>query len=261
MSVLFSALDENVAGAPPSSEVTVRVPLPLHRPLWTWVILAINGLVWLAMTALGGSDNPNVLIFFGAKYNPLIVAGQYWRLLTACFLHIGLLHLLFNSYALFSFGIEMERHFGRSRFLVLYLLSGVAGSVLSFLGSDSLSAGASGAIFGLIGAMITYFAVYRTEFGQWGRRQLLNILFVAGVNLVWGFTAPGIDYWGHIGGLAAGLVLGWAFCPRYRLSRTPFPGAPVEIQDRYSRPRAWLVSLGVALLLVVLTGWGTHVRG
>ena len=129
------------------------------------MLLAINVLVFLAMTALGGSENVGILILFGAKYNPAIVAGQYWRLLTACFVHIGLIHLLFNSYALYSFGREVERRYGRTRFLALYLLSGVAGSTASFVGSPRLAAGASGAIFGLLGATIAYFATYREQFG------------------------------------------------------------------------------------------------
>ena len=260
MTVPLGPTDDSPSTDPWPPGYSVRVPLPLHQPLWTFAILVTNALVWLAMTVLGDSTDPRLLVAFGAKYNPAIVAGEYWRLLTACFLHIGILHLAFNSYALFSFGIEMERHYGRSRFLALYLLSGVAGSVLSFLGSNAISAGASGAIFGLVGAMIVYFVTYREEFGQWGRRQLANVLLVAGYNLIWGFMAPGIDYWGHIGGLLAGLVLGWAFCPRYGLASATAPGGPLGVQDRYSRPRAWLVSLGVVLLFVALARWGILMR-
>ena len=84
---------------------SVRLPVPSFAPLWTFVLLGINVLVWLAMTVSGGSENPLVLVRFGAKYGPLIAVGQYWRLLTACFLHIGIMHLAFNGYALFSFGL------------------------------------------------------------------------------------------------------------------------------------------------------------
>jgi rhomboid protease GluP len=233
----------------------------MHRPLWTFIFLGANVLVWLAMTIMGGSQDPGVLVFFGAKYNPLIVAGQYWRLLTACFVHIGIVHLLFNSYALFSFGLEVERRFGRSRFLALYILSGLAGSVLSFIGSTKLSAGASGAIFGLVGAMIAYFATYRDEFGQWGKRQLRSVLLVAGYNLIWGFITPGIDYLGHIGGLLGGLALGWAYCPRYEVTHATLPVGSYEAVDRLPRTRVWAVSLGMAALLAALTYLGVRIQG
>ena len=246
--------------APPPTR-SVRIPLPVHRPLWTFVLLAANILVWIAMTVMGGSENPLVLIWFGAKFNPLIIAGQYWRLLTACFLHVGLMHLLFNAYALFSFGLESERRFGRSRFLALYVLSGLAGSVLSFVGSNTLSVGASGAIFGLVGASIAFFATYRDQFGQWGKRQLVNMLTVAGFNLFLGFAAPGIDNLGHIGGLLAGLALGWAYCPRYVVVHPAFAGDPYSLKDHFRRTRAWLTSLGTIVVLLALTLLGMHIRG
>jgi membrane associated rhomboid family serine protease len=236
----------------------VSIPLPTYAPLWTYVFLGINALVWLAMTAMGGSDNLNVLVFFGAKYNPLIVAGQYWRLLTACFIHIGILHLFFNAYALYSIGPTVEQRFGRSRFLALYILAGLAGSVLSFIGNRNLSAGASGALFGLIGAMIAYFTTYRAQFGQWGKRALTNVLTVAGINLVFGFVSPGIDNLGHIGGLLAGLALGWAYGPNYRLVAGPFGGPPLQLVDDIRVTRAVCVTIGVVILLVILTYLGVR---
>ncbi len=240
---------------------TVALPLPAHPARWTYVLLAANVLVWLAMTVFGwdkglglsGSENGLVLLVFGAKYGPLIAVGQYWRLLTACFLHIGPLHLLFNSWALYSFGQQLERRYGGWRFIVLYLLAGVAGNVLSYLGSESLSAGASGAIFGLLGASIAYLLTYREQFGDWGRKQLTNMLVVAGYNLVIGMTLGGIDNLGHIGGLVAGLALGWGFCPRYRVLEPGMLGGPFTLVDAYSRRRALLTVIGVAVLLSLLT--------
>ena len=91
----------------------VASPLPLYEPLWTYVLLGLNGLVWLAMTLAGGSEEIEVLVQFGAKFNPYIaLRGEYWRLVTPMFLHIGFLHLAFNSYALFAFGLDVERLFG-----------------------------------------------------------------------------------------------------------------------------------------------------
>ncbi|HHX44732.1 MAG TPA: rhomboid family intramembrane serine protease [Chloroflexi bacterium] len=246
-----------------TGRITLRLAIPLHDPLWTYVLLAANVLVWVAMTALGGSENPVILVLFGAKYTPLILAGQYWRLLTAIFIHVGVVHLVFNAYALFSFGIEVERRFGRTRFLVLYLLSGIASTTASFVGSPTLSAGASGAVFGLAGASVAYFLTYRHRLGAAGQRSLRSILVVVGLNLVMGFAAPGIDNLGHIGGLIAGLWLGWVYCPQYAAPRLspmdvavgmPSEGALRAI-DRTPTLRLWagtllaVVVLGIAIVL------------
>ncbi|NLT74861.1 MAG: rhomboid family intramembrane serine protease [Chloroflexi bacterium] len=238
----------------------VRLRVPLHVPLWTYILLGINALVWLAMTLAGGSENTLILVIFGAKYQPLIAAGEYWRLLTANFLHIGIVHLLMNSYALYLFGLQVERRFGRLKFVVMYLLSGLGGTVLSYVGSSALSAGASGAIFGLVGAITVYYATYRDAFGAQGKQQLSSLLLVTGYNILWGFINPRIDNLGHLGGLAIGLVLGWAFCPRYVLSMDP--GGGPELKDRAPRGRALALAGAVAVLLAVLSGLGTwlHTR-
>ena len=154
----------------------VRLPLPQSRPIATWAILGINVFIWLAMTVLGGSTNPYVLVRFGAKFNPLIVQGQVWRLVTPIFLHIGLVHLAFNTYAIYAIAPQIERFFGTARFLSIYLLSGTYGVLLSFLLSPSLAAGASGAIFGMIGTQAVFLYRYRDAFGWRGRRQFYNTL-------------------------------------------------------------------------------------
>ena len=145
------------------------------------------------------------------------------------------------------------------RFLVVYLLSGLTGSVFSFVGNRSLSAGASGAIFGLIGAIIVYFATHRERFGAWGRRRLSGLLLTAGFNLVWGMSNPGIDNLGHIGGLLAGLVLGWAHCPAYRLEYAGDGGAFRAVAG-FRRARAIGVSIGLSSALVFLTVLGVRLQ-
>ena len=220
----------------------VSYSLPLSRPLVTWVLLGLIVAVFLGMEAmgwvltgtLGGSTNTEVLIRMGAKVTPLIAAGEYWRLFTSMFLHIGVMHLAFNGYALLAIGTELERLFGHGRFLAIYLLSGLMGSLASYAFSYSLAAGASGAIFGLIGALGAFFAIHRERLGTWGRNRLMNIVFLIGLNLFLGFTRPGIDNLAHIGGLLAGLGLGWAMTPRYELD-------PVRMQvvDRNQLSRYW----------------------
>jgi rhomboid protease GluP len=219
-----------------------------RQPIAVWVIIAANVLVWLAMTLAGGSTNPYVLLRFGAKVNPLIVQGQIWRLVTPIFLHIGLLHLAFNMYAIYIFGPQIERFFGSLRFTIIYLLSGIYGVLLSFAFSPHLSAGASGAIFGLIGTAAVFFYRYRDAFGRFGRQTFYNLLIVIGYNLVFTFTASNIDIWGHLGGLFSGAVLGWYMMPHYTVTMTE---TGPRLIDR-NHPKKWgMVVLGAVALLAL----------
>jgi rhomboid protease GluP len=241
------------AEAPPPSQKTERVPLPLARPRAMYALLAINLLVWLAMTLAGGSTNSDVLLRFGAKANALIADGQVWRLLTSMFLHVGLMHLFFNSYALLVFGTEVERLYGGARFLAIYLLAGLWGSLASFALGPNLSAGASGAIFGLLGTMLAYFRQHRRTFGDWGRQRLLNLWGVAVFNLVLGFTVPGIDNLAHLGGLLSGAALGWLLAPQYKMQLDE--GGQPHVTDRINlRSHWWVPGLAMALLLVGISG-------
>lgn len=230
-------------------------------PRVTYVLLAVNVLVWLAMTVAGGSMNTEVLIRFGAKVNPLIADGQVWRLLTSMFLHIGLMHLFFNSYALFVFGTQVERLYGGGRFLAIYLLAGLWGSMVSFAFGPSLSAGASGAIFGLLGTMLAFFRRHRERLGDWGRQRLLNLWGIAVFNLVLGFTVPSIDNLAHLGGLLSGAALGWTLAPQYQV-RWDAEGEQPHITDRISlRSRWWVVTLAFVLLLAGTSGAMAAQRG
>jgi rhomboid protease GluP len=212
--------------------------------------LGTNILIWLAMTARGGSTNPLVLVLFGAKYNPLIVQGQIWRLVTPIFLHIGLMHLAFNSYAIYAIAPQIERFFGMARFLAIYVLSGMYGVFFSFLLSPNLAAGASGAIFGMIGTQAAFLYRYRDAFGWRGRRQLYNTLSVIAANLILTFTVAGIDIWGHIGGLASGTVLAWQVMPRYEVVVT-------DHGPRVIDARTWKQWGSAVLALAALLALGT----
>jgi len=254
--------------AAPQQTSTLRLPVPSTSPICTRVMMGLLVALWLATTVYGlllgagwnGSQNTIVLVMMGAKANALIIAGQYWRLLTANFLHAGILHLGFNLYALLAFGTETERRFGHARFLALYLLAGLGGSVLSFIGNDAVAVGASGAIFGLLGAMIVYFLTYRGELGAYGSQRLRSLLMVAGLNLFLGLSSSGIDNLGHIGGLLVGLVLGWAFCPRYEVAQAR-PGAMPVLADRYEPARAVAVAALVLAALAALVLWGVRRGG
>lgn len=221
------------------------LPLPLHRPVATWVLLAAIGLAFLAQTLAGGSTDVEVLVRMGAKVTPLIADGEYWRLFTSMFLHIGVAHLFFNGYALLAIGTELERFYGTGRFLAIYLLSGLFGSLASYAFNDSLAAGASGAIFGLIGALGSFFFLHRESLGNWGRSRLINVVILVAINLFFGFTQSGIDNLAHMGGLICGLLLGWTLAPRYE-----FDPLALHVVDRNRLGRYWpAVAAAVVLFL------------
>jgi rhomboid protease GluP len=219
-----------------------------HRPVLTWAIIALNILVWLAMTAAGGSANPQVLERFGAKVNSRIVAGQVWRLVTPIFVHVGIVHLAFNTYGIYVFGTQIERAFGSLRYLAIYLLSGIAGVLGSFAFSPHPSAGASGAIFGLIGTEAAFFYRYRRAFGRGGQQRLYNILAVIGYNLALTFVPSNVDVWGHIGGLLAGSALGWWLMPQYAVSVTEVGPQVLDLNHW----RRWGTAVLGAVILLML---------
>jgi rhomboid protease GluP len=225
----------------------------------TWVILILNVVIWALDAASGpllgqliGVPIPNLLLELGAKRSDLILSGQLWRLVTPIFLHIGLLHLAFNSYAIYVIGPQIECFFGPRRFLSIYLLSGIYGVLMSFAFSPAPSAGASGAIFGLIGTQAVFFYRYRNAFGERGRRQLQSTLLVIAFNLVLTFSASRIDVWGHIGGLAAGAVLGWYLTPRYALAMAGDGSA--RLVDR-NDAKHWSMPVVAATVLLIVGTW------
>lgn len=226
-----------------------RLPLPVSKPIVTYILLGAIVIIFVLMMLAGGSTDPRVLIRFGANFGPLILTGQTWRLFTSMFLHIGIAHLLFNSYALFIFGLEMERLYGSDRFITVYVLAGLYGSLASFAlrGPEVFSAGASGAIFGVIGMNLAYFMLHRETFGLFGRQRMMNTLIIIGINLVFGFTVPGIDNFAHIGGLIAGFALGYGLAPRYKVVDEYTP-APRVIDTVSLLNRWWVSTLAVFIL-------------
>lgn len=215
-----------------------------------WAILAAIVVAYVLSCLLSGDlTQPRLgaLILLGAKENRLIEMGQYWRLITATFLHANLVHIFFNGYALFALGPESERIYGTGRFLALYLIAGLGGSVASYLFSPAPSVGASGAIFGLIGGLGAFFFLSRQAFGEFARTQIQSMAAIALINLFIGFASPGvIDNWGHMGGLAAGALVGAALAPRF----TRAPGLyPPTLVRRFS-PWGWPAAAAVALALV-----------
>lgn len=173
------------------------------KPAVTLTLLAVMIVAFIAEVFTGALDDITRLIALGAKYNPAIASGELWRLLSCVFLHGDLMHLLFNGYALYIWGPMTERLFGRAKMLGIFLTAGLLGSVASYAFSASVSVGASGAIFGLLGALLTLRWHDRNIFRRLFGPQLIIILVF---NLVNGFTVRNIDNFGHFGGLAGGFL-------------------------------------------------------
>lgn len=228
------------------------------RVIAVWIILAAIIVSYILSSLLSGSlfqPSLRALLVLGAKENSLIDQGQYWRLLTATFLHGNLVHIFFNSFALYALGPESERIYGTARFLALYFIAGIGGSVASYLMSPVPSVGASGAIFGLIGGLGIFFYLNRQILGAWGRAQVQSMAAIAGINLVIGFSAPGvIDNWGHLGGLMAGLAVGFALAPRLTVNQTWFPPTLVRHFESWGWGMAVAVFAVLSALAVVLPG-------
>ena len=175
-----------------------------------------------------------------------------WRFLTPALLHASIPHILFNMYALFSFGTGLERHFGHGRFLLLYVLGAYTGNVVSFLLSGGYSVGASTAIFGLLGAEAVFLFQNRELFaGQFGR-AIQNVIFIAIVNLIIG-TQPGIDNWGHVGGLLGGLMFTWFAGPIWKIEGVP---PALHLVDQRSTRDVIVGAATVILVFSALAMWG-----
>ncbi len=176
----------------------------------TVVLILINVLVFIAVELTGTSQNAWHVLDYGAAYTPYIVQnGEVYRLFTSMFLHFGIEHLVNNMLVLFVLGSRLEQVIGKLRFLFIYLAGGIAGNIFSLIlelrNQDfSVSAGASGAVFAVMGAMI--YVVIRNK-GWLGDLSMRQILVMAVFSLYFGFTSSGVDNAAHIGGMIAGFVL------------------------------------------------------
>jgi len=186
----------------------------------TYSIIIINSIVYLLTSYLSGSIaemNMQVLVNMGALYGPLTVLnGEWWRLFTAMFLHGGMTHILMNMVSLYIIGRGMEIYFDTKSYLSIYLFSGLFGGLASlYMHPDSVGIGASGAIFGVFGALAGFFLAHRRYIGEQTRSFMKEFMVIIVINLVIGFSIPAVDVSAHIGGLAVGFIGG------YLLSKDP----------------------------------------
>ena len=205
----------------------------VDKPMVTYVLIGVTAAAFVLQLLLGINL---VAGNFGMWPVGVAVYGEWYRLLTAVFLHGGWMHILFNMYVLYALGPTLERVLGHVRYLALYLLAGLGGSVASYMFSDIMtpSVGASGAIFGLMGALVVA--------GRRLRYDITQVLVLIGVNIVIGFIAPGVDWRAHLGGLVTGAAVAAIFAHAPRRARAMWQ---------------WSGVLLVLVVLVALTVWRT----
>ena len=201
-------------------------------PVTTLLLVSFIGLFIMQVLTGVDANNPSTeaLVKWGANALPFTMDNEPWRLVSSAFLHIGLMHLLFNGFAMYFFGQIAEPMFGSAKFLALFLLAAIGGNLLNNYvtwqgivdgtGQAGLSAGASGGIMG-IGAALLIAALFKISVNGMVL-NLKSLIFIMGINLVYGFAVPGIDNAGHIGGAITGLIIALAFAIAYRQRMAAF---------------------------------------
>lgn len=183
----------------------------------TYIIMAINIVIFFLMEIMGDTEDALFMMEHGAIYPPyLLEQGQYWRLLSATCIHFGFSHLLNNMVILASAGQILERAMGKWKFLILYIIAGIGGSALSFgemvySGEYAVAAGASGAIFGIIGALVWIVIVHKGKYETLTGKGMVIMIVLC---LYYGISTGNVDNWGHIGGLIMGFLLSMIFYRR-----------------------------------------------
>jgi membrane associated rhomboid family serine protease len=200
----------NIAKRIAENEIT-----PKSSAVLPWILLCVNIIVLGLMYLDGYAHDPMTAMRFGAIVpHRILNGGEYYRLFTAMFVHFGIYHLMMNAVGLLIFGTRVERYVGPVYFLLIYVLSGLCGSAFSLFLTQRYAAGASGAIYGLVGAVFSFTRITRQTMDQLSDYVMLIYILVG---MAMGFAAPQIDNFGHIGGLLSGLALG-ALATKHRFT-------------------------------------------
>lgn len=242
----YPAGSDPYPSAPPPEPV-VRWRLPAKKPYVTYFMIASCVLVYIAQRVTDATMGTDLPALYGMKINAAIIAGQYWRLLTPMWLHGSITHIFFNMYALYVIGRGLEQQYGHLRYAILYLVSGFAGNVLSFLLTANPSLGASTAIFGLVAAEGIFIFQNRKLFRN-ARSMLGNVILIVAINLGLGLVGN-MDNNGHLGGLVGGLLLAWFGGPLWKVN--PMLGG-FELADERDNSRMIVAGTAVALLFGAL---------
>ena len=217
-----------------------QLHIPVVKPTVTQVLVAVNSVIFAIMFFVFDEFQLADTYAWGANNRiDVLVEGQYYRLLTAMFMHGGIAHIVFNMYALWAIGQMVEGFFGHVRYLLVYFLGGVLGSIASvvFNGPNVTSVGASGAVFAVFGAQMVFLYNHRKLFGEMARQQLRQLIVIGAINFAFGiastFSSDGvnIDNWGHLGGLVGGLVIAYLFGPVFLLERREGAGIAFQAVD------------------------------
>lgn len=176
----------------------------------TFILLSIMIIYFIFITLNGGTTDTYTLVKYGAFFPPYIVRfKEYYRFITSIFIHIGIMHILFNGYALSIFGPQIERLMGAKKYLLFFIITGIGGNLATFFFNFvSVSAGASGSLFGLFGAFLYLIHRHKNMVTPEGRKSILSLL---GINLVLTLVVPSISVTAHLGGLVIGYLLSYVF--------------------------------------------------
>ncbi|MFW5696184.1 MAG: rhomboid family intramembrane serine protease [Phototrophicaceae bacterium] len=262
--------------APPTSDASdqqggprpqrVMLHMPVVKPYAVWVLIGFNALIYIVVQFLIADSLQQQEVYQWAWNNHTAVLqfGEYHRLLTSMFLHSldSPFHIVFNMFALYAIGITVERFFGHTRFLVVYFLGGLTGSIFSVLLSpaDVVSVGASGAVFAIFGAEMVFLYNHRKLFGEMARTQFRQLVVIALLNFAFGIfstlsaSGTAIDNWAHIGGFIGGGVITWFIGPILIPRRHPTQPGALTIEDinpLNQRYQPLLAYVSVMLLLLL----------
>lgn len=205
---LFVKITEDLNKKNQEDSAKIESVFKMKKPIVTYSLIAINAFVFFIELLYGINETA----YYGANIAEYIQAGEIYRLITSAFMHAGVFHLICNMYCLYILGPQLESFFGKMKFLTIYLVSAVAGNLMSMLFTTGASVGASGAIFGLFGAMLYFGYHYRVYLGNVMKSQLLPLIIM---NLLLGFLISGIDNAAHIGGLIGGTLITIALGVKY----------------------------------------------
>lgn len=189
---------------------TNRIKNYYNNSPMTVTFLGIMIAYFIMITIGGGTTDSQTLVRFGALFPPFIKEyHQYYRFVTAIFIHIGIAHIAFNGYALYIFGTQVERLMGSFKYVLFFLLTGIGGNIITYIFAfDSISAGASGSLFGIFGAFLYLIQYHKEMISPEGRRSILSLL---GINLVFTLLVPNISITAHFGGLIIGYLISYIF--------------------------------------------------
>lgn len=238
-----------------------RMQIQLYKPVLTYGLLALIGLIFVYYNSLNPLQQ-TLLVNDWAKVNEAVYDGEYYRLFTAMFLHLDLSHIAFNGLALYIFGRDVEGLFGHTRFLVIYLLGGLTGSVASLIYTDAPSIGASGAIFALFSALGVHFYQHRQLYGPYASIRVRQMVVLAFINILFGLS-PGtrIDNAAHVGGLIGGFILAWFISPEFQRQPRVLPSNQIVIMDTNPLERWFFVPIVYSTVLILTVVYAQSVLG